>query len=127
MIKTIINLCCKVSRLRRENKRLLHENSITSRNLALANRLIASFENKPANYSTLMFSVPQSNVFMKPACIDELYRDLCAEARFAEFKERQLTDEMKIEMFNQLLQQGFIQQKEPNSECTRYEIHVVRL
>lgn len=131
MIKTIINLCCKVSKLRRENKRLLCENITTCRNLTQATSLIDFYqkslhEAKSENYSTLMFSVPQSNVFMEPAYINEPYRDLQAEASFAEFKEKQLTDKMKVDMFDQLLQQGFIKKYEPDNECTRYEIHVVR-
>lgn len=131
MLKTIINLCCKVSKLRRENKRLLSENIITCRNLTQATSLIDFYqkslrEAKLANCSIFMFSVPQSNVFMEPACINEPYRDMCAEAHYAEFKERQLTDKMKIDMVDLLLQQGFIVKKEPDNELTRYEIRVVR-
>lgn len=131
MIKTIINLCCKISRLRRENKRLSYENSVICKNLTYASNLIISYQkrllkDKSENYSTLIFSVPQSNVFMEPARINEPYRDMCAEAHYAEFKERQLTDKLKIDMFDQLLQQGFIRKYEPDNECTRYEIRVVR-
>lgn len=131
MIKTIINLCCKVSKLRRENKRLLCENITTCRNLTRATSLIDFYQKslqevKSANYSTFMFSVPQSNVFRMPAYINEPYRDLCAEAHYAELKERKLTDKQKIEMFDQLLQQGFIRRYEPDTESTRYEIRVVR-
>lgn len=131
MIKTIINLCCKLSKLRRENKRLLSENITTCRNLTQATSLIDFYqkslhEARSANYNTFMFSVPQSNVFMEPACINEPYRDMCAEAHYAEFKERKLTDKMKIDMFDQLLQQGFIVKKEPDNEFTRYEIRVVK-
>lgn len=131
MIKTIINLCCKISRLRRENNRLLYENSIICKKLTYASNLITAYqegllESKSANYSTLMFSVPQSNVFMLPACFSEPYRDLCAEAHYAERKERELTDKLKIDLFDQLLQQGFIVKKESDNELTRYEIRVVR-
>ena len=131
MIKTIINLCCKISKLRRENKRLLSENITTCRNLTQATSLIDFYqkslqEARSANYSTLVLSVPQSNVFMESACINEPYRDLRAEAHYAEFKERKLTDKMKIDMFDQLLQQGLIVKKESDNELTRYEIHVVR-
>lgn len=131
MIQTIINLCCKVSKLRRENKRLLSENITTCRNLTQATSLIDFYqkslhEAKLANCSIFMFSVPQSNVFMESARINEPYRDMSAEAHYAEFKERQLTDKMKIDMFDQLLQQGFIKKYELDNELTRYEIRVVR-
>ena len=75
--------------------------------------------------SLLAFTVPQSTVFMKP--YSHCWQgDLKADASYAEFREQELTSKMKIQMFDELLEKGFIKKYEPDNSCTRYEINVVR-
>lgn len=75
--------------------------------------------------SLLAFTVPQSTVFMRPHS-SYWQGDLRAEYSYAEFREQELTSKMKIQMFDELLEKGFIKKYEPDNSCTRYEINVVR-
>lgn len=75
--------------------------------------------------SLLAFTIPQSTVFMQ-APSHHWSIDLKAESSYAEFIEQELTSKMKIQMFDELLEKGFIKKYEPDNSCTRYEINVVR-
>lgn len=75
--------------------------------------------------SLFAFTVPQSTLFMSPSS-RYWQGDLRAEASYAEFREQEFTSQMKIQMFDELLEKGFIKKYEPDNHCTRYEINVVR-
>ena len=75
--------------------------------------------------NVFMFAVPQSNVFMRPYRTDSLF-DPCADAHYAERKVEDLTNGMKIHLFDELLQRGFIKKCEPTPEETRYELRALR-
>ena len=72
-----------------------------------------------------MFAVPQSNVFMSPCGMYSSF-DHCADAHYAEKKVEDLTNSMKIHLFDELLKGGFIKKYEPTPEETRYELRALR-
>lgn len=76
--------------------------------------------------NVFMFAVPQSNVFMRPYKMDSFF-DPCADAHYAERKVAEMTDKMKIHLFDELLERGFIKKYEPTPEETRYELRALRL
>ncbi len=75
--------------------------------------------------SLLAFTVPQSVMFMRPY-YHSWEGDLKADASYAKFREYEFTSKMKIQMFDELLEKGFIKKYAPDNSCTRYEINVVR-
>lgn len=75
--------------------------------------------------NVFMFAVPQSNVFMRPYRMGSSF-DPCAEAHYAERKVAEMTDKMKIHLFDELLERGFIKKYEPTPEETRYELRALR-
>lgn len=76
--------------------------------------------------NVFMFAVPQSNVFMRPYKTDSFF-DPCADAHYAERKVAEMTDKMKIHLFDELLERGFIKKYEPTPEETRYELRALRV
>lgn len=75
--------------------------------------------------NVFMFAVPQVEAFMNSYRADSNI-NLCAEAYYAERKVAAMTNKMKIHLFDELLEKGYIKKYEPTPEETRYEIRVLR-
>ena len=115
----------EVRELRRKNKKLASELKSSQwclkQQVKETQRTYEQLIEARNGASVFMFAVPQSNVFMSP-----FSRDLCAESCYAERKEHEMTDTMKIHLFDELLKGGFIKQREPDNTTIQYEIRVVR-
>lgn len=111
MTKKIFKLWCEVHSLRKQKKKL-------EQKLYLK---VKQYKGE----SVFMFAVPQSNVFMRPYRMDSSF-DPCAEAYYAERKVADMTDKMKIHIFDELMKEGFIKKYESTPEETRYELKVLR-
>ena len=116
----------EVRGLRRKNKRLTSELEASQwclkQQVKETQRMYDQLIEARKGTSVFMFAVPQANVFMsRPFPID-----LCADSRYAERREQEITDTMKIHLFDELLKNGFIKQREPDNTTIKYEIRVVR-
>lgn len=121
------------TRVTRELRERLKKQSITVENLEYQLREA----DKCADYykerwlevdreaNIFMFAVPQSNVFMRPYRMDSFF-DPHADAYYADRKVAEMTDRMKIHLFDELLQRGFIKKYEPTPEETRYELRALK-
>ena len=131
MTKKIFKLWCEVHRLRKQKKKLEQKLAVTESCLLNAQKdkeEMYQLYLKAKQYkgeSVFMFAVPQSNVFMRPYKMNS-FLDPCAEAHYAERKVAEMTDKMKIHLFDELLNGGFIKKYEPNPEETRYELRALR-
>lgn len=131
MTKKIFKLWCEVHSLRKQKKELAQKLDVTESYLLNAQKdkeEMYQLYLKAKQYkgeSVFMFAVPQSNVFMRPYRM-ESFIDPCAEAHYAERKVAEMTDKMKIHLFDELLKGGFIKKYEPTPEETRYELRALR-
>lgn len=131
MTKKIFKLWCEVHNLRKQNKKLteiLNDKEITLKEAQKNKEEMYQLYLKAKQYkgeSVFMFAVPQSNVFMRPYKMDSFF-DPCADAHYAERKVAEMTDKMKIHLFDELLKGGFIKKYEPTPEETRYELRALR-
>ena len=133
-----INKCLLTSlhektRITRELRERLKTQSIVVENLEYqlreANKCADDYKKRwletGREANVFMFAVPQSNVFMRPYKTDSFF-DSCADAHYAERKVADMTDKMKIHLFDELLKGGFIKKYEPTPEETRYELRALR-
>lgn len=131
MTKKIFKLWCEVHSLRKQKKELEQKLAVTESYLLNAQKdkeEMYQLYLKAKQYkgeSVFMFAVPQSDVFMRPYKMDS-FLDPCAEARYAERKVADMTDKMKIHLFDELLKGGFIKKYEPTLEETLYELRALR-
>lgn len=131
MTKKIFKLWCEVHCLRKQKKELEQKLAVTERYLLNAQKGNEAMyqlylkERQHKGESVFMFAVPQSNVFMRPYRMDSFF-DPCAEAHYAERKVAEMTDAMKIHLFDELLKGGFIKKYEPTPEETRYELRALK-
>ena len=131
MTKKIFKLWCEVRSLRKQKKKLEQNLAVIESSLLNAQRdkeEMYQLYLKAKQYrgeSVFMFAVPQSNVFMRPYRIDSFF-DPRADAYYADRKVSEMTDKMKIHLFDELLQRGFIKKYESTPEETRYELRVLR-
>lgn len=72
-------------------------------------------------YSTMSFIIP--NLYLMEATMNPIYSDRRPRA---EHMTRKLTDEMKIHLFNDLFEQGYIRKTRDTKDGEVYEIKVVR-
>lgn len=124
-IRRVLKLCRE---LRSENKGLRNSleearNEIKQRNSLLTFleerlRLKASIE---VPYSTMSFIIP--NLYLMEATLKPTTLDSRPQA---EYMTRKLTDEMKVKMFNDLFEQGYIRKTRDTKDGEVYEIKVVR-
>lgn len=131
MTKKIFKLWCEVHCLRKRKKELEQRLAVTESYLLNAQKdkeeiYQLYLEAKQCKEeSVFMFAVPQSNVFMRPYKINSSF-DPHADAYYAHRKVADLTNSMKINLFDELLQRGFIKKYEPTPEETRYELRALR-
>ena len=131
MTKKIFKLWCEVHSLRKQKKKLEQKLAVAGSCLLHAQKdkeKIYQLYLKEKQYkgeSVFMFAVPQSNVFMRPYGMSS-FSDPYAEAHYAERKVADMTDKMKIHLFDELLKGGFIKKYEPTPEETRYELRALR-
>lgn len=129
MTKKIFKLWNEVRTLRREVKNLHKSLSNLEYQLRKANKRADDYKKRwletGRGASVFMFAVPQSNVFMRPYKMAS-FPDPCAEAYYAERRVAEMTDKMKIYLFDELLKEGFIKKYEPTPEETRYELRALR-
>ena len=131
MTKKIFKLWCEVHSLRKQKKKLEQKLAVTESCLLNAQKdkeEMYQLYLKAKQYkgeSVFMFAVPQSNVFMRPYRMDSSF-DPCTVAHYAERRVADMTDKMKIHLFDELLKKGFIKKYEPTPEETRYELRALR-
>lgn len=131
MTKKIFKLWCEVHSLRKQKKELEQKLAVIESYLLNAQRdkeemyqlYLKAKQDK--GESVFMFTVPQSNVFMRPYRIDSSF-DPRADVYYADRKVAEMTDRMKIHLFDELMQRGFIKKYEPTPEETRYELRALR-
>lgn len=131
MTKKIFKLWCEVHSLRKQKKELEQKLAVIESYLLNAQRdkeemyqlYLKAKQDK--GESVFMFAVPQSNVFRRPYRMDSFF-DPRADAYYADRKVAEMTDRMKIHLFDELLQRGFIKKYEPTPEETRYELRALR-
>ena len=130
MTKKIFKLWCEVHNLRKQKKELEQKLAVTESYLLNAQKdkeemcqlyLKAKYKEE----HVFMFAVPQSHVFMRPFKINSSFNPH-ADAYYADRKVADLTNSMKIHLFDELLQRGLIKKYEPTPEETRYELRALR-
>lgn len=101
MTKKIFKLWCEVHSLRKQKTKLEQKLAVIESywlNAQKGKEEMYQLYLKEKQYkgeSVFMFTVPQSNVFMRPYRMDSSF-DPCAEAHYAERKVAVMTDKMKI-------------------------------
>lgn len=121
----VLKLCRE---LQRENKGLRNSleearNEVKQRN-SLITFLEESLRTKASvevPYSTMSFIVP--NLYLMEATIRPTTLDRRPQA---EYMTKKLTDEMKVKLFDDLLEQGYVRKTRDNKDGEVYEIKVVR-
>lgn len=118
------------TRVTRELRERLKKQSITVENLEYqlreASKCVDDYKERwlevGREANVFMFAVPQSHVLMRPFGSFNSQAD----AYYADRKIADLTNSMKIHLFDELLQRGFIKKYEPTPEETRYELRALR-
>ena len=131
--KCLLSSLHEKTRVTRELRERLRTQSIAVENLAYqlreASKCADDYKERwlaiGREANVFMFAVPQSNVFMRPYKTDSFF-DPCADAHYAERKVADLTNGMKIHLFDELLERGFIKKYEPTPKETRYELRALR-
>ncbi len=121
----VLKLC---RQLRSENKGLRNSLEESRNEVKQRNSLITFLEERlrekasiDVPYSTMSFIIP--NLYLMEAILNPTTLDSRPKA---EYMTRKLTDEMKVKMFNDLFEQGYIRKIRDTKDGEVYEIKVVR-
>lgn len=130
-IRRALELCkaLKLCReLRSENKGLKNSLEEAWNEVRQRNSLITSLEERlrekasvEVPYSTMSFIIP--NLYLMEATMGTIHLDSRPRA---EYMTRRLTNEMKIKLFDDLFEQGYIRKTRDTKDGEVYEIKVVR-
>ena len=121
----VLKLCRE---LRSENKGLRNSLEEVRNEIKQRNSLLTFLEERlrekasiEVPYSTMSFIIP--NLYLMEATLKPTTLDSRPQA---EYMTRKLTDEMKVKMFNDLFEQGYIRKTRDTKDGEVYEIKVVR-